>query len=425
MVRRQRIPLAALALGLALAIAQSIARGEELPDWPPVWHPTPDVTARLRGRIDTDALQSEQSAKNLADFGELNDAVGLRRARIGIEGDFAEGGSYIAEIDLAGGNVIIRDLFVGVPGVLDGQEQVGHFREPFSLEGGTSARFFAFMERSPVNVLDPARNWGVGLMQLEPTENTSFAIGGFYGGPDQNDFEGGPGSTTGVTMKLTAAPINDGEGSQLLHFGAALSERLPLDGVIIVNQNPRSPLLEFTDTTTSVFLPQLIIPADFQHILNAQIARVSGPWWTQTEWYGSFIEQPSGGAVFYDGLYWNLGCFLTGEHRRYSAATGEFGEVRVARPALSGPASRGRPLGAGAWEVAARFAWIDFFDTAAPRDANGELQGIEMSQATLGVNWYLTDRVRLMFNYTYAAPIEPTVGQSTASLFGTRLGVWW
>jgi len=424
MVRRQRIPLAALTLGLALAIAQGFARGEE-PAWPPVWRPAPDVTARFRGRIDTDAWWSDQSAKNLADFGELNDVVGLRRARVGLEGEFADGGNYIAEIDLAGGDVIIRDLFVGMPGLFDGQEQVGHFREPFSLEGGTSARFFAFMERSPANVLDPARNWGVGLMQVEPTDESAFAIGGFYGGPDQNDFEGGPGSTAGVTLKLTAAPINDGGGEQLLHFGVALSERLPLDGVIIINQDPRSPLLEFTDTTTSVFLPQLMIPADFQHILNAQVARVSGPWWTQAEWYGTFIEQPTGGTVFYDGLYWNLGCFLTGEHRQYNSATGEFGTVRVARPLLSGPASRGRPLGMGAWELAARFAWIDFFDSDTPRDANGQLQGIEMPQATFGVNWYLTDRVRLMFNYTYSAPIEPTVGQSTASLFGTRLGVWW
>ena len=55
----------------------------------------------------------------------------------------------------------------------NGQPEVrlGHYREPFSLEGGTSANFYAFMERSPINDLDPARSWGVSLFndQLNDT----------------------------------------------------------------------------------------------------------------------------------------------------------------------------------------------------------------------------------------------------------------
>src|SRR5688572_5387364 len=59
------------------------------------------TTIRSRGRIDTDAIWTSQSDANEATFGDLGNAFGLRRAWIGIEGDLAIGGRYVAEIDLA------------------------------------------------------------------------------------------------------------------------------------------------------------------------------------------------------------------------------------------------------------------------------------------------------------------------------------
>lgn len=371
-------------------------------------------------------MWTTQSEKNKEDFGVLGDEVGLRRARIGAEGDLPGEGRYEAEIDLASGNVAIQDLYIAMPGMLDGEERLGHYREPFSLEGNTSARFFAFIERSPANVFDPARNWGASLFEVQPTDDSSFAIGMFYGGPDQNDLEGGEGSTAGVTTKFTVAPINENDGEKLLHFGMALAARKPLGGVIFVNQQPQSPLIEFDDSISSPFVPTIEIPADFQQILNVQTAVVKGPIWAQAEWYGTFINQPNdAGLVYYHGSYVAVGYFLTGEHREYKTVDGAFGPVRVNRPFLCGPASHGRPLGYGAWEVAARFAYIDFFDADTPLGPNGELVGIRQPQATFGVNWYLTDRMRLMFNYTYAEPDQPETGSSPGSIFGTRLGVFW
>lgn len=415
-------------LGLLSMIAFAVLSAEsscEEPTWPREWATPSGITYQLRGRIDTDAIFSEQSPENEATFGDLGNVVGLRRARIGLEGALWDEGSYVAEIDLASGEVVIRDLYAASPGWFDSQTQLGHFREPFSLEGGTSARFFAFMERSPVNTLDPSRNWGLGLMQMQPTDDSALAIGAFYGGPDPSDLEGGPGSTAGVTAKLTAAPIDEENGRYLLHFGAAVAERLPLDGIIIVNQKPRSPLLELGDSSTSPFTPTMKIPADFQHILNAQLAVAHGPAWAHAEWYGTFIDQPSGAPIFFQGNYVDVGYFLTGEHRQYDRATGVLGEVEVQRPFLYGPASRGREWGMGGWELAARLAWLDFINANTPLGANGQLQGVEQTQWTFGLNWYLTDRLRLMFNYSYVLPTNPNTGPSTANIFATRLGYFW
>ena len=146
-------------------------------------------TFRLRGRIDTDALWSIQDTANISTFGNLGSVVGLRRARVGGQGYFGLDSRYIAEIDMASGTVVPRDIFIGSR-KYNGQPELrlGHYREPFSLEGGTSANFYAFMERSPINDLDPARSWGLSLFNDQLNDTTTFATGLFHDGVGQASF---------------------------------------------------------------------------------------------------------------------------------------------------------------------------------------------------------------------------------------------
>ena len=393
---------------------------------PQVFAIDPGVTVRLRGRIDTDAIWSTQSPANEATFGELGDVVGLRRARIGVEGELGIDRRYIAEIDLASGEVVPRDVYFAWGDVQDfGESQLGHMREPFSLEGQTSARYFAFMERSPINVLDPARNWGLGLFQESLDEDSTLGMGLFYAGTGSADLQGGEGSAVDFTGRLTTAPINAGKGEQLLLFGLALTERVPVDGVILINQQPRSPLLELGDSSTSPFVPVIRIPASFQQLLNLQVAAARGPLWSQAEWYGSWIDQTEAGTVFFHGCHADCGYFLTGEHREYDSANGTLGAVKVNRPWLRGPGDCNRRQGWGAWELTARFTYLDFFDADTPPGPSGQEIGIRLPQSTFGVNWYLSDRVRLMFNYSYAVPEEMNSGTSSANILASRLGVFW
>ncbi|MBX3411679.1 MAG: hypothetical protein KF708_03085 [Pirellulales bacterium] len=397
-----------------------------LQDFPRIWHVDPYGTVRLRGRVDTDFLWTSQSAANEATFGDLGDTVGLRRARIGAEGAWGTSGRYIAEIDLAPGVVVPRDIFAGFgERQAFGEGRVGHFREPFSLEGATSANFFAFMERSPINLLDPARNWGLGLFRTDVGESATLALGAFHAGTDAGDFEGGDGSTVGFTGRLTGAFFRDDACARYLLVGVSLSERLPEQGVIVINQQPRNPLLELGDSSSPPFVPVIEIPASFQQLMNVQALWAEGPYWIQSEWYGSLIAQTGAADVFFHGSYVACGWFVTGEHRDYDGANAVPGAIRVARPVLRGPASREKSRGGGAWELAARFGYLDFFDPDTPRGPNGQLLGIGLPTATFGVNWYLTDRMRLLFNYTYQAPDEPNTGSSASSIYGMRLNVHW
>ncbi|MDP1798603.1 MAG: porin [Planctomycetaceae bacterium] len=392
------------------------------------WQPTDSPKLRFRGRIDSDFNWASQSEKNEQLFGQLADSDGLRRARIGIEGEWTSNSRYLAEIDLANGEVVLRDVHIGLGQVREqGEFRVGHFREPFSLEGGTSANSFALMERSSINQLDPARNWGVGYYRCTPDENATFAIGVFHAGSDSSDFQNGPGSNTAITTRATMLPWYESDGRQLMHLGLAGSIRIPDDGLVVISQGPRSPLLDFADSSTSPFVPRLRIPAHSQQLLNAQWALVNGPFSMQAEWYGSLINQVDGGHVFYHGSYLQTGYFLTGDHRSYHRESGTFGAVSVSRPVLPKLSlhSQHAPRGAGAWELTARMGYLDFYDMDTPRGPLGQLVGVRLPQATFGVNWYLADRLRILLNYSLAVPDEPNAGSSTASVLSSRLALFW
>jgi phosphate-selective porin OprO/OprP len=389
--------------------------------------PQQQITGRWRGRVDTDFIWSEQDYENLAAFGDLSDVVGLRRARIGVEGELASWGRYIAEIDLASGEVVLRDLFVGFHRAEELHEiRVGHYREPFSLEGSTSATSFAFMERAPINTLDPARNWGLAWFGWNEHEDSTFAIGLFQSASGPSDLQGGDGDDTAATARWTVLPYE--EGDRLVHLGIALSSRLPNNGIVLINQQPRSPLLELGDSSSTPFLPTLRIPADFQQLFNVQGAIQNGPLILQAEWYGSWIDQTGGSPVFLHGSYVDASCFLNGGRRVYSKQQGAFGAVQVDHPVLRHFSSKSsqESRGWGAWEATARLAYLDFNDGNLPSGPiPGQSTGVELVQATFGVNWYLADRLRILFNYSLASPQNPTSDEGVANIFGMRLGAFW
>jgi phosphate-selective porin len=80
---------------------------------------------------------------------------------------------------------------------------------------------------------------------------------------------------------------------------------------------------------------------------------------------------------------------------------------------------------AAALELTARCAYLDFLDSDTPIGPAGQIVGVQMPQTTLGVNWYLTDQLRILVNYSLSAPDEPNAGRSTAATVASRPVVFW
>src|SRR5262249_39063575 len=136
--------------------------------------------ARLRGRIQADALMANQSPRDKAIYGDLENAVGFRRARLGAEGKVGEQIVWVSAFDFAGGQIAFKDVYVGADELpLIRRARVGHLLEPFSLEGFTSSNDITFMERAPIYSLDPVRNWGVGFYSYTDNERLTLGAGAF------------------------------------------------------------------------------------------------------------------------------------------------------------------------------------------------------------------------------------------------------
>jgi phosphate-selective porin OprO/OprP len=430
-----------LAIALGLAAAAPAAGQDQPPSEPAregvVHEENPlaerlglKTTIELRGRIEADAVMAVQSAASRAQIGDLQNAFGFRRARIGAQGTVGDSSRWVAEIDFANGIFRARDLFVGLtalPGVRE--VDVGYFREPFSLEGATSSRFITFMERSTLNALDPARNWGVAGHWRPESERYTFAIGAFRTGTTDGGLSIGDDGNWAVTTRVTALPVyhDDDWRYRLIHVGAAFSQRRPPGGIVDYDPGPQSNLLDVSDSPVSPLLPRLEIASNSGQLFNLQAAAVDGSFSVQGEWFATTIQQRDAGLVFLHGFYIYASYFLTGEHRGYDRAVAGFGPVRVHRPVIR--SEPGAARGWGALELAARFSAADFSSNNLPPMPTPppvlSPTGTVLYEGTLGVNWYLNDHTRVMVNYVLSAPVASGVPTLPIHGFGIRTAIYW
>jgi phosphate-selective porin OprO/OprP len=386
---------------------------------------------KLRGRIEADAVFASQSTTSKAIIGDLQNAFGFRRARIGAEGTVGSSAKWVGEFDFAEGTVRLRDTFVGItalPGIRE--LKVGYFREPFSLEGATSSRFITFLERSPLNQIDPTRNWGLAGYWYPDPEQMTIGLGVFRDGTNSTGFESGDGNNWAITTRITGLPLyeEDDDRFRLFHIGAAFSNRVPDNGIFVFDLGAQSSLLSASDVAPSPFLPRVQIPAGSDQRYNLQSALVIDSWSLQSEWFGLAVQQYNSSVVFLHGFYVYSSYFLTGEHRGYNKRNASFDRVKVRRPLVK--TKEDTTSGLGAFEFSARFALANFdsLNLQVPQTNGpqvGVFAGTILYQATLGLNWYLNDYTRIMFNYTLAVPDVRGFPAVPVHVFGIRTAIFW
>ena len=101
----------------------------------------------------------------------------------------------------------------------------------------------------------------------------------------------------------------------------------------------------------------------------------------------SFDAELAGDPTFV-GSYAYASWFLTGEHRNYSRRSGVFDRLRPDSP------FGGEDGGPGAWEIVARWSFLDLNDE--------NVAGGEVTDLTAGLNWYINSNFRLMNNFVHS-----------------------
>jgi phosphate-selective porin OprO/OprP len=286
-----------------------------------------------------------------------------------------------------------------------GTVRVGNQTKPIGMANNTGGAFLPFMER-PDNhdafygPFDNGFALGIAALNWTESERVTWQYGVYRPATNVFGVALNKGSYGG---RVTALPIYEDDGAELVHVGLG-----SFSGELVQNeQRDRArPLLR---NAPGFAVPVLVdtgeIPAGRQYTIGPEFAAVLGSLTVQAEWAGQFLTRadPNGqpqGTVFYHGGYVDVLYFLTGEHEQYDKHDGTFGRVipRSNFHTKANDACRGF----GAWQIGVRFSYLDLTDKA--------IQGGQVYDWTVGLNWYLNPNMKMQFNYIAEHRDDPPAG---------------
>jgi phosphate-selective porin OprO/OprP len=378
-------------------------------------------TIKVLGRIQADMAAFSQDPENIAAVGDIENGADFRRARIGATGKAFEITEYMFEMDIAGGSPRFTDVYMQVIELPFFQTlRAGHFKEPFSLEEITGDNYTTFMERGLPNAFSPARNFGIASLTTSDSENATFAYGVFRTGSDDFGDDVGDDGEQSFTMRGTWLPYYDEptDGRYLFHVGASYSYRDADEGLSRFSSRPEIRMAAAGEGSVPNFVDTGDLPTEFFQPFGLETAWVNGPLSVQAEWIGNSVELTSGDNVFFHGAYAYASYFLTGESRAYRRSTGSFDRVKPYENFFLVRDDHGNIChGRGAWEIAFRWSYIDLNDAA--------IDGGQLHDLTLGLNWYLHPYMLLRFNFINAFLDDPALGDSDCQIYAMRFQFDW
>jgi len=380
----------------AMSLKVSSVRAAEVSDYTVTWKdglrvesPDKDFKIRIGGRLQYDWTWASEDNRVREEISEVKDGSETRRARLYVSGTLYEVTDFKLQFDWAGPDTQLKDAYLALNN-LPAYLKIGHFKEPFSLEEMTSSKYSAFMERTPVvTAFAPSRNAGVGLSSTLADKNVAWAIGGFRIVDNQGRVVDD--DSYSAAARITGTPWYEEKGKRLLHLGSAAAYR-KLPGTIRLRARPPIHNTDrLVDTTTTITDPAtgeertVSILGEDAWSWNVESALVHGPISAQGEVIWLLADTNEGSDFDGVGWYAQISYFLTGENHSYKQSSGAFGGIK--------PKENFGKGGKGAWEIAARYDWLDLTDSDA---VDGKLEDV-----SLAVNWYLNPAVRLSANYIY------------------------
>jgi phosphate-selective porin OprO/OprP len=282
----------------------------------------------------------------------------------------AFGWEYKMEQDFSAGTTTdgFRDVYV-TRKALGGLVTIGHFKPYRSMEELTSSNEITMMERpfSSATGLFNARQFVQGVGYMKAGDNYTVGATVF----NTRSASGPRNEGAGAAGRFTYAPINNDNST--LHFGVSASTENANAGsanlTAVANYAGRRGPSQTIATTTGA-------SGDSVDSIGLEFAGAFGPVFFQSEYANASFNRPLGGAHDVDTFYVMGSWMLTGEHKPYKSGNGVFGAPKVGDK--------------GAWELTARYDSIE----------NKDVNNLEATSSTLGVNYYFNPNVRLMFNYT-------------------------
>ncbi|HEX7377395.1 MAG TPA: porin [Pirellulales bacterium] len=386
--------------------------------------PNRDFWFHVGGRTQLDFVGLQAPGNSLAGAGGVGaqDAVDFRRARIRVEGTMYEVIDWCCEYNFVGAanlstpNPATIGSVADVPAPTDlwwnfrrvpliGNFTMGNIKEPFGLEHLTSSRFLNFMERSFSQdaFIAPSNNgFAPGLLVWNYAENRRMTwAAGLFKNVLFNPFAFGVGDGDyAADGRVTFAPYYDeaSNGRYVWHVGLGGSYRANQGNQM--RFRARGDLRNGPDALNPVWADTGIYRSANEAIIDPETLLIWGPWYVQAEYTRVWATQSYNGNVpigttSYSGYYVEVLYFLTGEHRIYDYQKGLVGRVIPFENAAVVRGANGRPMFlSGAWQIGVRYNYLDLNSKT--------INGGQLRDVVLGLNWFLNPNMKLQWNVTLA-----------------------
>jgi phosphate-selective porin OprO/OprP len=394
-----------------------------------------DFRAHLGGRLQFDNYYYGLPTDLKKAFGPtvFDDSSFFRRIRIEFDGQMFENIEWNFEVDLERNTLFAKDpagtltangnfpptrfdeMWVGLRNLpVLGNARIGHVRPPQGLECYTSSRNLTFLERSSafetfLQEFDP----GIWFFNSALDDHLFWAATVHRIDPDSKMAEWGKGDYA-ATGRIAGLPYYENDGRCLMHLGASYQFRSNTFNTAVNERTVAfaSPPDFRGFPVTPNFVSTGTMISDHVGTVGLEALAIWGPWSIQAEYFDAHAANVSfpavkgkniGGADF-QSAYVYVTYFLTGDNRRYDKRLGRLDRVRPNENFFMVRNEDGRlSWGRGAWEVAARYDWIDLSDSG--------IKGGQLNNYTLGLNWYLNPNLKFQWNWTVADRLVPFTGE--------------
>jgi phosphate-selective porin OprO/OprP len=326
------------------------------------------------------------------------DKLDIRRARLGVKGQFDKDWKYEI-VGTYGGNgtteglgesATILDVAYGDYAANPAMQfRVGKFKMPFSLEQLGTSNAIDFMERSLLNQVEgewvPAKETGV-MVFGSPMSGVTYGLALSQGRARTSATMDKPDTIGRVTANVAEVM---GRKDVITHVGLGYSVGTvagftPASGRTEAREdnafftaNSTSSPVRVGSTRTRMGLEAALAYDAFK--LQGEYVRVS---YDTTGTAAAPTER--GLNATYMQAVWNI----TGENHNYSNSAGTFGWIK---PKQAFSAEKG---GLGAWQVGVRYSKLQAGEFNA---ATGFTNGA--GSWTYGLTWFVNDNARMMLNY--------------------------
>jgi phosphate-selective porin OprO and OprP len=437
----------------------------------------PFPLVRLSGFFQYDTGWYNQDAASKAVLGNAQNGSGFRRTRLQALGKLSEFTNFSIEMDFASaGRPSFLDVWGEQTNLPFGAVRIGQFRQPISMDGWTSVRHLQMMERSAAQLaFDPFRR--VGIMNWWNSENGRTLIAGSIygagvtywnspqnGGANQTQYailgtDDRDGSMLGNGVAAAVRGVHllyydePSEGRYLMAVGGSynFSQIGGSGGQLGANMYRSTTFPEFfvgdsvASNSVQGSTPNVLDTGRFlahnYSLYNLEWAANYGSWNFQSEWFGTAVAQYGGPLVFYDGAYAQVGYFLTGESAGYAKNMGAMDYNCKPFSEFFGLGTHKGICGWGAWEVAARWTYVDLqsnrikasnyaagTNLTTPGTSNGLLTGPSagnpnpgvLNESTVGLNWYWNQFAKVQLNWIHCMLSSQFHGQSAMDIYAIR-----